>query len=66
MPWRPKSGFGHDPKILSLPSILCSKGCHYQFLAPEIDLGHGVWVNGKNTKTEQAINAGKLIREYYS
>ena len=27
---------------------------------------HGVWVNGKNTKTEQAINAGKLIREYYS
>ena len=27
---------------------------------------HGVWVNGKNTKTEQAINAVKLIREYYS
>ena len=39
MPWRPKSGFGHDPKNLSLPSILCSKGCHYQFLAPEIDFG---------------------------
>ena len=39
MPWRPKSGFGHDPKKLSLPSILCSKGCHYQFLATEMDFG---------------------------
>ena len=39
MPWRPKSGFGHDPKNLSLPSILCSKGCHYQFLATEMDFG---------------------------
>ena len=27
------------PKFLSLPSILCSKGCHYQFLATEMDFG---------------------------
>ena len=41
MPWRPKSGFGPDPKNLSFPSILCRKGCYYQFSATDMDFG--VW-----------------------